>query len=157
MITGVSHEAVFHVAANMRAADKEEIYPLHWDESPFVLTAAVMAAPRYAYLAWDGNRPIAVFGAAEIRPTVWQAYCFATDEFPKVYREVTKFLLRNVKPYLFKELGANRIFADSHIAHKDAHRWLQRLGAKQEGFLRAFNKKGETYVSFAMTRQDFVG
>lgn len=154
MIHRPDHAAVFYIAQNMRDADKEEIYPLHWSQTPFDLVSRVMAFPKHVWVAGT-DKPVAVFGMFEVRPKVWTAFCFATDEFPTVALEVTRWLKRHVKPMLFNELGAVRIEADSHINHKQAHRWLKLLGAIPEGIRRCYNQNGEDYVTFAMTAADF--
>lgn len=147
-------EAVRWVAANMRKADAEEIYPLWFDPTPDALATAVMARPEYAWLAADANGPIAVFGMVEVRPGAWQAFAFGTDDFPKVAGEVTKFLLRKVKPHLFNVLGAVRVFAHSHGDHASAHAWLRMLGAKSTPDPE-YGPNGETYLHFVLRRSDW--
>ena len=99
-----TYDSVLYVAQNMRAADCEEIYPLLHDPSPDELARRVMSAPIYCWLAADPH-PIAVFGMFEVRPKAWTAFAFATDDFPKVASEMTRFLIRKVKPHLFNDLG----------------------------------------------------
>lgn len=147
--------SVHYVAANMRAADREEIDPLRFDPSPESLAATVMSDPTYVWLAAAPD-PIAVFGMFEVRPRAWTAFAFATDDFPKVAASVTKFLIRHVAPHLFNTLGAVRIEAHSHVNHAGAHRWLERLGAK--GTLDPeYGPNGESYVHFVCRRSDYLG
>ena len=145
-------ESARFVAANMRAADVEEIHPLLFDPRPETIASYVMAS-RYAWLAAK-ERPIAVFGCYEARPKCWAAFAFGTDEFPRVAGEMTKFLVRKVKPYLFGDLGARRVEAYSHPNHKQAHAWLELLGAK--GTVDPeYGPDGQAYVHFVMRRSDW--
>lgn len=149
-----TYESVLHVAQNMRAADCEEIYPLLHDPSPEELARRVMSCPTFCWLA-AAPHPIAAFGMFEVRPRAWTAFAFATDDFPKVALEMTKFLVRKVKPFLFNDMGAVRIEAHSHPAHTQAHRWLKMLGAKAE-IDPEYGPNGEPYVRFVMRRSDFL-
>lgn len=147
-------ESVKFVAANMREADKEEIYPLRWEPTPDSLAHSVIAATPYAWLAVDGNTPVAAFGMHEARPKAWTAFAFGTDYFPKVAGEMTKFLCKMVRPHLFDELGARRVEAWSHGNHVQAHKWLEKLGAKGEPDP-DYGPNGETYVRYVMRRADW--
>lgn len=138
----------------MRAADREEILPLRFDPSPENLAGTVMMRPEYVWLA-AREAPIAVFGMMPIRPKAWAAFAFATDEFPKVAGEITKFLTRKVKPHLFGELGAHRVEAWSHPNHHQAHKWLKLLGATGAEDPE-YGPRGETYIHFVMRRSDWL-
>jgi hypothetical protein len=154
MLYRPTYETVHYVAHNMRAADRQEIYSLYDVETPFLITQGVMSQPEVAFLA-GRERPIAVFGAMKLRATTWAAFCFATDEFPKVALEVTKYIRKVIQPDLFLSRGARRVEADSHFQHIQAHKWLRLLGAEQEGVRREYNKHGEPYITFALTLSDF--
>lgn len=149
-----TYEAVRWVAQNMRDCDREEIYPLRFDPTPESLAAAVMSDTRYCWLAATESEPVAVFGMFEIRPNAWTAFAFGTDNFPKVAGEMTKYLLRKVKPHLFRDLGATRIEAHSHPAHTQAHAWLELLGAKGTPDTE-YGPNGETYLHFVLRRSDW--
>jgi hypothetical protein len=148
-------ESVCYVAANMRAADKEEILPLRFDPSPESLARTVMSDVRYCWLAAHGADPVAVFGMFEVRPKAWTAFAFGTDNFPKVAGEMTKYLVRKVKPHLFNDLEAARIEAYSHADHTQAHAWLRLLGAKGR-YEPEYGPDGQTYMHFVLTRSDFL-
>lgn len=146
-------ESVRYVAANMRQADVEEIHPLRFDPSPDGIAATVMSDPAYCWLAAD-IMPVAVFGMFNVRPKTWYAFAFGTDYFPKVAGEITKFLIRKVKPHLFNDLGARRVEAWSHPNHHQAHAWLRLLGAEGTPDPE-YGPGGETYMHFVMRRGDF--
>lgn len=147
-------ESVSFIASRVRAADAEEILPLRFDPSPAGLAQTVMSNPTFVWLAAQEGKPIAVFGMFEVRPKAWTAFAFGTDDFPKVASEMTKFLIRTVRPHLFGVLGARRVEAHSHPAHKEAHAWLKLLGAKGE-IDPDYGPNGETYVRFVMRRADW--
>jgi hypothetical protein len=147
--------AVRDVAAHMRAPDREEIWPLWWDPSPEKMAEGIMSRPQFCWIAAKDGVPTVVFGAIEYRPKAWNAFAFGTDAFESAAPEMTKFLLRKVKPHLFNELGAVRIEAYSHGDHKTAHRWLELLGAKGTPDPE-FGPDGQTYIHFVMRRSDFI-
>jgi len=148
--------SVAYVAERLRKADAEEIWPLRFDKTPGGLARTVMGAPTYVWLAaLPDKTPAAVFGIYEVRPRAWTAFAFATDNFNKVSLEITKFLIRKVKPHLFEDLGAVRVEAWSHPEHLDAHRWLEKLGATSEPDPE-YGPDGETYVHFVMRRSDWL-
>jgi len=147
-------ESVRYVAANMRAADAEEIWPLRFDKTPEGLATVVMSDPTYCWLV-ALERPIAVFGMFQVRPKAWTAFAFGTDEFSRVAGEMTKFLCRKVRPHLFGELGAQRVEAWSHANHTEAHKWLELLGASGEPDLE-YGPDGQTYIRYVMRRSDWL-
>lgn len=151
MISECSHEAVLHVARNMRARDKEEIYGLRRRENPFDIVNDVMAQP-LAWVAWLDGMPAAVFGGCEMRPGVWSMFAFATDEFPRLALPLTRFALKQVIPRLFRDLGAHRLQCESHEKHADAHRWLHHLGATRESVKVGFGKDGSNYFEFVIVK-----
>lgn len=146
-------ESVRHVAANMRLADRDEIHPLWFQFDPAAVAHYLTSAP-YVWLAVKDESPVAVFGAIESRPRAWTAFAFGTDDFPKVAPEMTKFLVRKVRPHLFNERGAVRVEAWSHGSHHQAHKWLELLGAKGEPDPE-YGPNGETYIRYIMRRSDW--
>lgn len=156
MILKPTLASVAYVAANMRAADAEEIWPLRFDKTPGGMARTVMACPNYVWLAaLPDQTPVAVFGAFEVRPRAWTAFAFATDDFARVAGEMTKFLIRKVKPHIFGDLGAQRIEAWSHGSHRQAHLWLEKLGAEGEPDPE-YGPEGETYLRFVLRRSAWL-
>lgn len=154
MIEKPTLAGVAFVAANMRAADAEEIWPLRFDKTPEGLARTVMSDPAYVWLATAGE-PVAAFGMFEVRPKAWTAFAFATDNFNKVSLEITRFLVKVVKSHLFQDLGAQRVEAWSHGNHAQAHRWLTALGASPEPDPE-YGPEGEPYVRFVMRRSAWL-
>ena len=73
-LTDVAPASVLYVAKNMRDEDALEIYATQFLDDPAAIMAATMACPAFAWVAWLGDEPVAVVGAAPLHPTVWQVY-----------------------------------------------------------------------------------
>ena len=148
---------VSYVVQLMRAADREEIFALRNDDSPDNLAAEVFLRwGTLGWVAWHDEFPVAVFGATQLWPRCWMAWMFATDNFPLVGFEVTRFIRRSMIPGLV-ERGALRCEARSIIGHTEAHRWLREsLGAIEEARLRRYGRNGEDFLVFRWDRPEHV-
>lgn len=104
-------------------------------------------------VAWGDAEPVAAFGAVERWPRVWQVWAHATDKWPLVAFEVTKAIKRELIPYLVDQ-GAIRAEAWTLKSYRNAHRWLESLGAKREACLREFGKHGEDFYLYVWRRKD---
>lgn len=142
---------VAEVARNMREWDKREIYATRWEADPQALARDCMSSGDFAYTFWYEGAPIAAMGLIPMHPGVWNAWMFATDEFPKIGLMVTKFAKRVLFPSLLGQ-RAHRIFALSMVGHEDAQRWLVSLGAKPEARLANYGKGREDFVVYAWSR-----
>lgn len=144
-LTDCDYESVLYVARHMREMDKREIYALRFADEPFHLMNDVMAQPHFSWIGWHQGLPCAVFGGMEIHPGVWSMFMFATDDFPKIALGVTRFAKNGLLPQLWGRLSAHRLQAHSHEGHRDAHRWLKRLGCEKEAVLRGYGRDGSDY------------
>jgi len=152
MMILATHPNVLHVSERMRASDAREIYATSWADDPADLAARVMMAPGFTWTAHgDDGEPIAVIGSAPLWPNMWQAYAFATDRWPEVYREVTKHALRYMIPGL-ENSGVHRAQCASIEGHDDAHRWLEFLGASRTSTLDGYGKGGERFFIYSWSR-----
>lgn len=141
--------AVLHVATNMRAADREEIFATRWTDSALDLAEDVVRIPGPKWVAWrKGTGPVAAYGAMPMWPGVWSLYCFATPHFRQVAGSVTRHIMRVMMPSL-AIAGAHRAEARSIVSHVEAHAWLERLGARREGELKGYGRGGEDFITFA--------
>lgn len=139
---------VLDVARRMRAADAEEIYATRYENDPVALARDCMAYPQFAWTAWLEDEPVCAIGAVPMHPGLWQAWMFATDDFPKIGGYVTKFAGR-VMIRTLAESGARRAQCLSSAHHTEAHRWLRALGAVQEGPpMLDYGKNGESFLLF---------
>ena len=74
---------------------------------------------------------------------------FATDDFPKIGRMITRWLKRELFPR-YEAAGVHRIQAISLDGYDEIHRWLISLGLEREaGPMRGYGKNGEAFVQFA--------
>lgn len=147
-------ETVLAVARNMRAADRQEIYATRWDEDAEALAAdCVTGCSIGAVIAARDGAPVAVIGAMELWPTVWSVWMFATDHWPKVALAATRFVRRHLTPALL-DLGLRRAECRSCSTHKQAHRWLEYLGAQREAEHADYGKNGETFIGYYWRAED---
>lgn len=154
MISHCTHETVLHVARNMRAADKEEIYATRYEENPFLLTHDVMQYRSFSWVLWHAEQPCCVGGAGELWPGTFTMFMFATDDFPRIGLFATRFAKKTVIPTLFGTVGARRLQCDSHENHVSAHKWLETLGFERESVRKNYGKDGADFYHYVLCRGD---
>lgn len=143
---------VHWVASRMRKRDREEIFATRWDDSTDGLVDDIMRGGEFGFVAGsDDGVPIAAFGAVPVWPGVWEMWMFATDRWPEVAMEVTRFGRDTFFPGL-EAAGYHRLQCRSLSTHKVAHRWLKHLGAYKESELPNYGRNGETFHLFCWTR-----
>ncbi len=139
---------IAQVLYNLRDQDRRELAATLWRfDSASLAAAAAEARLGFVALAGDGA-PVAVAGAAELWPGVFQVGLFATPRWREVAAGVTRAIRRDLGPALVAA-GAHRAHAFSHAAHHEAHRWLLRLGACCEARLPGWGRGGEDFLLFA--------
>lgn len=148
-IVKVNYDDLFYVANNMRQEDKEEIFATRWDDDPESMCLEIVNSPHIsAYANTMGiDRPIAAIGAVPMWPGVWSVWMFATPEFHKIGKSMTKYVRDIMIPNLRKH--GHRAECRSHRNHKKAHRWLEMLGAKRESTLESFGKDKQDFFVYA--------
>lgn len=149
--------AVSFVAANMRDADRAEIFATRADDDAARLAAETMAFARFGGVAWwrDGrhDEPVAVVCAIPLWPGVWSVGMYATDRWPAVAHATTRWIKRSLIADLVAA-GAHRAECRSLAGHATAHRWLESLGASFEARLPAYGCHCETFFLYAWTLGD---
>lgn len=146
---------VTFVAANMRDADKREIFCQRKDQDVQALAMTmVYVSPIHCYAAFEGCSPVAAFGASEQHPNMWTAWAFGTRKLRRAIPAITRHIRRHIVQALLY-CGANRVEVRSIADHDVAHRWLENLGAEREALLRGFGKGGEDFVLYAWRRDQF--
>jgi hypothetical protein len=136
------------VAQHMRASDRDEIFATRFDDDIAALIAdLLMSDPLGAIIPAADGQAVAAIGASEMWPGNWAVWMFATDRWPDVARETTRFARSVLAPAL-RALGARRAECRSAWTHKVAHRWLVHLGAEVEAIYPAYGRAGETFVGF---------
>lgn len=154
-LAAVTLPAVEYIACRMRAADEREIYGLLPHNNPFLLARYIVDlvnAGGFGVVACLGERPVAALGFIERHPRCLSAWAFATDEFPRVAKTLTKFVLTELRPALIAS-PAHRLEADSRFDHLQAHAWLKVLGFREEGILHRFGKDGADYIRFYQLKE----
>lgn len=138
------------VARNMRQADAAELFATRYDDDPDALAVDILT--RWGPMWWvAGNahtqRPVAVIGATERWPGMWQVGMFATDEFGQIGLGLTKWVAQRMIPTIREtQFGVRRAEAFSIEGHDVAHRWLEMLGAVRDPVpLDGYGKGGETF------------
>lgn len=138
------------------AHDIEDIFALHGHRNLRMIVDAVMAQAAFAWLAWDGDAPVTVFGASQTAvPAVWSTFLLTRPSFGRVAIPLTRFVKKAVIPVLFGDLHARRLQADLHEKHIHIHRWVKALGAVEEGRMKDYSPCGD-YLRFALCRSSWL-
>lgn len=140
-----------HVAENMRAVDREEIYATRYGESPEDLVDEIATVPGFSWVALRDDEACAVIGARPMWPGVWGVYAFGTDRWKDVVLTLTKHVRRFMLPGLVGH-GAHLAICWSHAKHREAHAWLTMLGARPEVSVPGFGRNREDFIMFAWRR-----
>ncbi len=148
----VTYDAALYVARNMRPADRAEIFATRWNDSAEDVAKDCTVFERFCWVAYDGDTPCAVIGAVPMHPGVWSVFMFATNNFKNIGLGLTRFVKKVIVPAL-TATGAHRAECAALAEHSEAHRWLEILGARQEGgLLREYGRNGEDFVKFVWRR-----
>jgi hypothetical protein len=154
----INHKDMTYIAENMRAADRREIFATRAAEDIGRLVDDCMAFSAqnsaYATIACL-ERPIAVIGAAEVWPGVYDVWSFGTNEFKRVGFAMTKWVRKVLIPSLVK-VGAHRVHCRSIEGHVEAHEWLKMLGAEPMHTLKAWGKGREDFLLFEWHIEDVL-
>jgi hypothetical protein len=145
------HQDVAYVASAMRLRDIEEFMPLTHFETHGELAVSLVERfgehPDVLSIGWE-NGPVAIAGMLLHRPNVGTLLFFATDDFPKIAPDFTRFVVQRWFP-AYKARGVHRIECVSIDSYHEVHRWLSLFGLKREAVLKKFGRGGETYIQFA--------
>lgn len=154
-IAPLERDAVTFVARRMRALDRAEIFATRWDDDPDAVAAETVALARIGCVAWNGTgdagEPVAVACAMPLWPGVWSIGLYATDAWPAVARQVTRWIKRTIPALI--AAGGHRAECRSLATHATAHRWMERLGAVREAVLTGYGRNRETFYLYAWTHQ----
>lgn len=146
--------AVEYLCRNMRELDAREIYNLQDHDNPFRLARDVVLAATYgkAAIAEHGGKPAAIIGVSPLRAGIWSAWAFGTRDWSRCAIELTRYAANELRPFVIAR--AHRLQCESRVDHHDAHRWLQRLGARPDGLMRGYGRDGSDYIMFSWSRDD---
>lgn len=147
MIPAPAHAEILYVVNNMRKSSHEEIFAVT-DATEAEFAQGLHAAPGFKWVGYHDGMPAAIIGASPIHKGVWALFGFGTDDWIKIWREVTRCARRDMMTAV-AETGAHRAHCVSMATHEDAHRWLRMLGATLETPMPAYGMNGEDYIMFA--------
>lgn len=123
----VKSDDIRHVVYNLWERGQAEAQCFEIENKEALISYLERNSSEYGYaLCDDGLGPVAVFGASEMEGTYY-TWFIATDEFLKVAKQATIWLLRFVREQ--KALRPDeRLELHSAVTHEDADRWFQLLG-----------------------------
>lgn len=139
-----------YIAAHMRAADRAEV-EAQIDEWSAVHVAA-MSLRDFAYVVELGGNPEAAFGCGQVRRGYWVAWSWGTDRLAKCLPVMIRFITEQLQPAVY-EAGALRVEARALASHRQARRFLERIGGTFCCDLPAYGKSGEPFVMYYWTRE----
>lgn len=143
-------KGMIHIAQNMRAPDREEIFATRWDDDPVSLALDSCAITEMSWMALLDDEPVAAIGATPLWPRCWSVWAFGTDKWDNVVLTLTKHVSR----FMFPAITAIGLRAQCFTlsTHTQAHRWLEFCGMDREATLPNFGKNGETFYLYAWRR-----
>lgn len=146
------------VAARMRAKDYEEIICQTPCQDRIALAEFMPMALQSCFnrVARLDDVPVVILSWGPVLPGVWRIGMFATDEFPRVSKAVTRYVAKVLAPTLL-EAGAHRIECLSIAGYDEVHDWLRYLGMTEEGPVRKLGRNREDFVMFSWVEGDGWG
>lgn len=148
MIEIATSEDVWNVALRMRESDFLEFAAVSNVDSREAMADALAARIEQPIGVFRDGRPVAIGAMVETRPNVATLLFFATDAFPDVALELTRFVRRRLFPK-YREVGFHRFECVSIEGHVAAHRWIKILGLELEAYLPKYGRAGEAFYQFA--------
>lgn len=142
-----------YVAAHMRSVDRAEV-ECQIDEWSSVQIAA-LSLRDFAYCVELNGNPEAAFGAGQIRQGYWIAWSWGTEHLRACLPTMIEFITQELQPAVYAA-GALRVEARALKTHKQAHRFLKRIGGHLRCELPSYGKRGEDFVLFDWTRDSYV-
>lgn len=142
-----------YVAAHMRPADRAEVAS-QIDEWSATQVAA-MSLRDFAYVVELNGNPEAAFGCAQVRKGYWIAWSWMTDRGLRCVPTMIRFITEQLQPAVY-EAGALRVEARALASHRQARRFLERIGGHFRCFLPYYGKNGEAFVLYDWTRETYV-
>lgn len=152
--SGGSLEDLRHIVENMRSKDWREISACLWDDDKerflYDFHHRLQCGSAY-WIAFRGEKPVAVVGIMPCWPGVWSALMFATDDFPLIGKRLTRALTKSIIPTLAEAGGFHRVSCNSIADYHEVHRWLRSLGAKEEALIPGHGKNQEDFITFSFS------
>ena len=128
------------VCTNMRDADYSETSALTNDKTRDAMAKSIMNQGGESYTILNSKKePVLIGGAYYDNPRVATIWLFATNKITKRDWWVTTQFITGLIDRMFENGMATRVQAFSIGWRHVAHKWLQRIGLKQEACLKGFS------------------
>lgn len=151
MIIYPTYDEVRYVVANLRDQSRDEIFScLECSEEDFALDIA--SSMGFKWVGYYDGKPAAIIGASPQHRGVWNLFGFGTDDWLKIWRDVTKTARKDMMQAV-KDTGAHRAQCVTMASHIGTHRWLKALGATLQTPMPAYGREGQDYTMFAWVRE----
>lgn len=142
-----------YVAAHMRASDRTEVEAQidEWNATH----VAALSLRDFAYVVELNGNPEAAFGCGQVRRGYWIAWSWGTAKITKCLPAMVDFITHELQPAVY-DAGARRVEARALASHKQARRFLERIGATYRCDLPEYGKNGETFALYDWVRSEYV-
>lgn len=150
----LNYKDLLYVARRMRAIDRREVYALRWRSDPAEFAQDIVGSCILGGIVLGkAGKPASALGGLEMWPGVWQVWMIATDNWQDVKWTTTRYAQRILSHLVLA--NSHRAECHSSEEHKEAHRWLEYLGAQREGVLCRYGRKKENFYTYAWDVQAF--
>ncbi len=149
--------ALHYICQNLRACDKEEIYPLLPSDSSSILAEYTWGATQQGTgrIVWKDGVPATVVGLQPVHgKACWQVFAFGTDDWTDCIFQSMRGLRLCIREVTDKYPEAIRMQADSHQNHTEAHAWIERLNGVREAEMPFYGRDGATYYRYRWIKGD---
>lgn len=140
------------VAANMREQDRREIAALIDIEPVHLAVLSLQASGGRAYVAYLNGQPVAAMGLTPDVPGVLRGWAWGTDRIYRAVPAITRFCRESWGS--LQDEGIRRVEVRTIIDHDISHKWLRKIGARFEGQAHQYGRDGETFMTYALTRDE---
>ena len=144
--------ALHHICQNLRAIDRQEIYPLLPYDSASLLAEYTFQACENGFgkIIWKDGIPATIVGLQPLHGKVcWQVFAFGTDDWRDCIFQSMRGLRECIRDVLRHYPEAMRMQADSHEKHTEAHAWIKRLHGVKEAEMPFYGRDNATYYRFS--------
>lgn len=139
-----------YVTANLRPADRAEI----WCQLPDAVTTAQLAhwslVNGEGYIARYRGQPVAFFGTSPMTVACFSVWAMGTRYLPRAARAIGNFVLDDIVPRRIAE-GYRSAEARAMASHDQARKWIAGLGGEALGEPFPYGKADEPFVLYRWT------
>lgn len=137
---------ILRVAENMNAIHRRHVCATCGTEDPVVAIQRMALRAYVGVTIWrDEDEPIVAAGAVIQHPGVAATFMYATERWPEVVIETTRFFHRTLKSAL-RAAGVHRLQTLSMAGDQATDRLKQAFGSMPEAIFRNYGKNGEDFI-----------